>query len=114
MHKVIFKINKFGDKVVDRDITINSIEMDLDFTSKNEINIPDIKSEFILENEEFIITRKVDSIEKYDEYICYVKIVFLESIRLSKKFKDKIMFTEKTKYKQKISYDDEDNFFADI
>lgn len=114
MHKVIFKINKFGDKEIDREITINSLEMDLEFTSKNGINIPDIKSEFILGNEEFIITRKVDSIEKYDDDICYVKIVFLESVRLSKKFKDKIMFTEKTKYKQKISYDDEDDFFADI
>jgi len=114
MHILIFKLNKFGDKEIDREITINSLEMDLDFTSKNEINIPDIKSEFILGNEEFIITRKVNSIEKYDDDICYVKIVFLESVRLSKKFKDKIMFTEKKKYKSKIIYEDEDDFFADI
>jgi hypothetical protein len=32
MYKVIFKINKFGDKEIDREITINSLEMDLEFT----------------------------------------------------------------------------------
>lgn len=35
MHKVIFKINKFGDKAIDREITIISLELDLEYTSKD-------------------------------------------------------------------------------
>lgn len=82
MYKVIFKLNKFNDKMIDRDIQIISLELDLEYTSKNEIILPDINSDFILGNEEFSITRKVDSIQKLENDICYVKIVFLDLKRL--------------------------------
>ena len=86
MYKIIFKLNKFGDKAIDRDITIVSITLDLEFTSKNKIkSVPNVGTDFILENEEFSITRKVDSIQKLDNEICYVKIVFLDLKRLKPK-----------------------------
>ena len=122
MHKVIFKINKFGDKVVDRDITIISLELDLEYVSKNEIKIPDIGSDFIIGNEEFKITRKVDSIQKNEDDTYQVKIVFLELKRLKPIQRTKMTYTDLSAsivggYHSKnlySRYTDPDDFFNDI
>ena len=126
MHKVIFKINKFGDKAIDRDITIISLELDLEYTSKDEVKIPEVGTDFILGNEEFSITRKVDSIQKLEDDICYIKIVFLELTRLKPKRTIRKNAVYQPLYqplyppnpnkivKNTIHYDDSDDFFADI
>ena len=124
MHKVIFRINKYGNKLIDRDITIISLDLDLEYTSKNEIKIPEIGTDFILGNEEFLIKNKIDSIQKNgDDDVCYVKIVFLELKRLKPKpkggtYKDYILeypnTYPNTRYNPTMVSNKPDNFFDDL
>jgi hypothetical protein len=114
MYKVIFKIEKVGDKELDRELTIMSVEMDLEFTSKSEVKIPPTNSLFMLNNEEFVIKRKIDSLEKYEDDVRYITIVFLESVKYKNKFTDKVNLNKRKYIKTHSKVVLSEDFFDDF